>query len=129
MDTPEVITAQAVALLEHGLSQRNVAKRHNLSRLSVRIVHQRYSETRSFCRRPGSRRPRATSQTDDLFEVLVSSQDRRLSAVNLQYRLREDRRIIVKEITITRRLKQSNFRPYKAVIGPKLTTRHGRARH
>lgn len=128
MDTTETEAAQVVALIREGLSQRNVARRLNLSRSAVRRVYKRYLETGEYRRRPGSGRGRVTNLTDDRFLVLTSLRNRHLSAVDLQGRLREGRGVSVSENTVRRRLRDRNLRSHKPASGPKLTVAHRQAR-
>lgn len=78
MDTTPEKAAQAVALLEAGVTQRQVARRLQISRSSVQRAYRRYLETGSFNRRPGTGRPRATSAADDRFIQLTVLRNRRL---------------------------------------------------
>lgn len=128
MDTTEAEAAQVVALIREGLSQRNVARRLNLSRSAVRRVYTRYLETGEYRRRPGSGRGRVTNTTDDRFIALTSLRNRHLSAVDVQGRLRETRGVAVSENTVRRRLREQNLTPHKPAMGPKLTASHRQAR-
>lgn len=128
MDTTPQEAAQAVALLQAGVSQREVARRLQISRSSVQRVYRRYLETGAFDRRPGTGRPRATSAADDRYIQLTVLRNRRLNAVQVQRSLRDERQVVVSSDTVRRRLAERNLTPKRAATGPKLTAAHRRAR-
>lgn len=125
--TPE-LAAQAVALIEGGHSQRDVARQLDMTRSAVRRVCQRYDETDSFHRRPGTGRRRSTTVRDDRFIVSTMLRNRRMNAVQVQQQLREVRGVVVSQWTVRRRLQKRNLTPRRAATGPKLTLAHRRAR-
>lgn len=128
MDTTPVEAAQAVALLQQGLSQRTVARQLNLSRSAVQRVYRRYLETGAFNRRPGTGRPRATTQRDDRFITMTILRNRRQNAVQVQQQLRNVRGVAVSARTVRRRLCEQNLTPYRPASGPKLTVAHRQCR-
>lgn len=128
MDTTPAEAAQAVALLQTGLGQRQVALQLNLSRSAVQRVFHKYRETGAFTRRPGTGRVRSTSETDDRFIVSTSLRARRLNAVKLQQKLQEVRNVSISRWTVRRRLKEQELTPHRAANGPKLTAAHRTAR-
>lgn len=128
MDTTPSEAAQAVALLQAGLGQREVARQLNLTRSSVQRVFQRFQATGAFSRRPGTGRVRSTSEQDDRFIVVNSLRNRRLNAVHLQQKLRETRNVSISRWTVRRRLAEKNLTSHKAANGPKLTPSHRQAR-
>lgn len=128
MDTTPQEAAQAVALLQAGVSQREVARRLQISRSSVQRVYRRYLETGAFDRRPGTGRPRATSAADDRYIKLTVLRNRRLNAVQVQRSLRDERQVVISSDTVRRRLAERNLTPKRAATGPKLTVAHRRAR-
>ena len=81
MDTTPQEAAQAVALLQAGVGQREVALRLRISRSSVQRVYRRYLETGAFDCCPGTGRPRATSAADDRYIQLTVLRNRHLNAV------------------------------------------------
>ena len=123
---PEV--ARIVALLETGMSQRNVAHTCEVSRSTVQYVYKRYLETGGHIRRSGSGRGRKTSARDDRFIVSTCLRNRHRSAVEVQTMLRQVRNVNVSEWTVRRRLREQNLKPYRPATGPKLTTAHKVAR-
>lgn len=128
MDTTPEEAAQAVALLQAGFGQREVARRLGIGRSSVQRVYRRYLETGAFDRRPGTGRPRATSAADDRFIHLAVLRNRRLNAVQVQRSLREERQVVISSDTVRRRLVERNLTPRRAATGPALTVAHRRAR-
>lgn len=128
MDTTPTEAAQLVSLLEAGYGQREVARRLNLSRSAVQRVYRRYLETGTFVRRPGTGRPRATTERDDRFIATTSLRDRGLNAVQLQQQLRDVRGVAISRWTVRRRLKERNLTSHKPATGPKLTVAHRRSR-
>lgn len=128
MDTTTEEAAQAVALLQQGLSQREVARELNMSQSAVSRVYRKYQETGSFERRTGSGRKRCTSERDDRFIVTTSLRNRALTGVQVQQELRETRAVVASEWTVRRRLKAANLTPKRPATGPKLTPAHRVAR-
>lgn len=100
MDRTPQEAAQAVALLQAGLGQREVARRLRISRSSVQRVYRRYLETGAFDRRPGTGRPRATSAADDRYIQLSVLRNRRLNAVQVQRSLRDERQVVISSDTV-----------------------------
>lgn len=128
MDTTPEKAAQAVALLEAGVTQRQVARRLQISRSSVQRAYRRYLETGAFNHRPGMGRPRATSAADDRFIQLTVLRNRRLNAVQVQQSLRDECQVVISSDTVRRRLAERNLTPKRAATGPALTVAHRRAR-
>lgn len=128
MDTSPTRAAQVIALLQEGLSQRDVAHRLGLSQSTVSKINRRFRETGSFTRRPGSGRHRSTTDKDDRFIVSTSLRNRYLTGVDVQQELRRVRGVAVSEWTVRRRLKKENLTPKRPATGPKLTASHRQAR-
>jgi hypothetical protein len=91
-------------------------------------VCQRFQDTGSFNRRPGTGRRRYTSERDDRFIVSTSLRNRRLNAVQIQRQLCDVRGVAVSEWTVRQRLQETNLTPRKPATGPKLTAAHRQAR-
>lgn len=128
MDTTEAVAAQAVALVESGMTKSAVARQLNISRFRVlRAVH-RFQRTGNFTRKPGSGGQRCTSERDDRFIVSSSLRNRFSNAVQLQQQLRAVRRTVVSVSTVRRRLREKKIMPHRAAMGPKLTAEHRRIR-
>lgn len=128
MDTAPEVASSVVALLESGLSVRNVANQLNISKSTVSRLFKRYRETNSFNRRPGSGRTRKTTARDDRFIMMTSLRNRHISAVGVQHELQRTRDVAVSEWTVRRRLKEKNLTPKRAATGPRLTPHHRQAR-
>lgn len=128
MDTTPEKAAQVIALIENGLSQRAVAVQLDMTRAAVRRVFQRYEETGSFHRRPGTGRKRFTTARDDRFIVSTILRNRHLNAVQVQQQLREVRGVVISQWTVRRRLKENNLTSRVPAIGQKLTPAHRQAR-
>lgn len=128
MHTTAQKAAQVIVLIENGLSQRDVAEQLDMTRAAVRRVCQRYEETGSFHRRPGTGRKRSTTARDDRFIVSTTLRNRHLNAVQVQQQLYEVRRVAISQWTVRRRLQESNLTPKTPAIGPKLTPAHRQAR-
>lgn len=124
---PEEV-ARIVAFIEVGVSQREIARRINVSRATVQNVYRRYRETGLMIRRPGSGRRRKTSARDDRFMVLAALRNRHQTAVNVNNHLREVRNVQISEWTVRRRLRDANLKAYRPATGPKLAPRHKQAR-
>lgn len=128
MDTRPEDAVQVVLLIQQGLSQREVARRLNLSQSAVSRVYRRFQDTNSYSRRPDNSRRRRTSERDDRFIVSTSLRNRHLTGVAVQQRLREVRGVAVSQWTVRRRLNEANLTPKRPARGPKLTTAHRQAR-
>lgn len=115
--------ARALALLEDGRSYRFVARRLNVSRSTIRRIEQRFGETGSNNRRPGSGRKQKTSDADKRFIVLTSLRNRHLTSVQTTSRLREVRGVAVSKWTVRRRLGEAGLKAHRPATGPKLLRR------
>jgi len=85
LNTTSEEAAQAVILLQHGLSQREVVRALHISQFAVSRVHQRYQEIGDFHRRRDSDRNR--SERDDRFIVSTSLKNQCLTGVQIQQEL------------------------------------------
>lgn len=128
MDTSPEVAAQAVALLQSGLSQRNVSSQLRISRSAVQRVYHRYLETGGFVRRTGGPRYRVTTARQDQYIVTTSLRNRRLTSVQIQEQLRDFHGVAVSARTVRRRLNERGLKPHKPANGPKLTRAHRIAR-
>lgn len=100
--------AQAVALIDQGLTQREVAIVLNVPRSSMQYALKRYQATGNYTRRPGSGGRRCTSARDDRFIVLEILRNRFLTAVEIRHRLQNVRSINVSERTVRRQMDEVN---------------------
>lgn len=128
MVLPPEVVARIIALIEDGQSQRYAARVQGIPETTVRRAVQRFRETGSYGRRPGSGRPRATEPGDGRFMFIQTLRNRSQSAVETSQRLREARGTHVSERTVRRRLAELNLRSRVPASGPQLTPAHRRAR-
>lgn len=120
--------AQAVALVEDGRSMRYVAEVLSTTPSTISRTVQRYRETGSFARRPGTGPRRATSERDDRFLQLQVLRDRHTTAIEARNRLHQVRGVNVSERTVRRRLEEANLQSRRPATGPELTREHRTAR-
>ena len=78
--------AQAVTLIDQGMTQREVAAALNLSLSSMQYALKRYQETGRYTRRPDSGGQMCTSAQEDRCIVLEILRNRYLIAVEIQQR-------------------------------------------
>ncbi|CAH2092468.1 unnamed protein product [Euphydryas editha] len=95
--------SKIIALLEEGCSTCLVAQRLNVSRSTVQRTWQRYQETGSVKRRPGSGRKTCTEPRDDRFLVSQALRNRKSSYVDLKNTLEEVRNVQISLWTVRRR--------------------------
>lgn len=124
MPTSLTDSANVVALMEEGNSQRYVAQTLRIPRSTVQRVYQRYRETGGYSRRPGSGRKRATSARDDRFIVSNTLRDRHSTAVDTRRALQEIREVNVSERTVRRRLNEAGLKSRRPNKGPELLQQH-----
>ncbi|CAH2087783.1 unnamed protein product [Euphydryas editha] len=120
--------AQAVSLVEQGMTHREVATILNVPRSSMQYALKRYQQTGLCTRRPGSGGVRCTSARDDRFIVLETLRNRFLTAVEIQQRLQISRNVNVSERTVRRRMEEVNSRARRPARGPQLLPQHRAAR-
>lgn len=120
--------SRAVFMLQEGESQRAVARRLGVSRRAIRNVWERYQETGSVARRPGTGRVRATTAQEDRYIRLTARRERTITARHLQNRLRQSTGTRVSDQTIRNRLHEDGQRSRARVIQLKLTRAHRAAR-
>lgn len=121
-------SAQIVALVQDGRSQRYVARNFHVSRSTVQRVLERFRETGSNARRPGSGRNRKTTAQEDRFLQLNTLRNRQTTALQLKNQLFEARGTEVSTWTVRRRLKEAGLQSYRPAHGPQLLPRHRVAR-
>ena len=94
----------AIAMLQTGRSQMEVATELGVSQSVISRLQQRYRETGRVTERRRSGRPLATSRADDRYIVNTALRNRMMNATQLQARLREVRGTQVSRQTIQNRL-------------------------
>uniref|UniRef100_A0A3B1IPN0 Tc1-like transposase DDE domain-containing protein n=1 Tax=Astyanax mexicanus TaxID=7994 RepID=A0A3B1IPN0_ASTMX len=114
----------AIAMLQTGRSQTEVATELRVSQSVISRLQQRYRETGRVTERRRSGRPLATSQADDRYIVNNALRNRMMNATQLQARLREVRGTQVSRQTIRNRLHQHGLRARRPARVPDHTTRH-----
>lgn len=119
-----VRASKIIALLEEGCSQCFVAQSLNVSRSTVQRTWQRYQETGSMKRRPGSGRKPSTEPRDDRFLVSQALRNRKSSYVDLKNNLEDVRNVQVSLWTVRRRLLAANLHSRRPARGPKLLREH-----
>lgn len=120
--------SKIIALLEEGCSQCFVAQRLNVSRSTVQRTWQRYQETGSIKRRPGSGKKTCTEPRDDRFLVSQALRNRKSSYVDLKNSLEEVRNEQITLWTVRRRLLAANIHSHRPARGLKLLRGHRVAR-
>lgn len=96
----------AIARLQAGRSQSQVAHELGVSQSVIGRLHKRHQETGTVSERPRSGRPMSTSGADDRFIVDHALKNGSINATQLQARLRKMRGTQVSRQTIRNRLHQ-----------------------
>lgn len=120
--------ARALAMLECGLSENEVANRFNCSRSTVTRLVQRVRVTGTLADRPRSGAPRVTTRRQDNFIRQRHLRDRFVTAESTTNLVVGNRGVPVSRYTIRRRLLEQGIRcrrPYRGVI---LNRRHRQQR-
>jgi transposase len=128
MNLSSEVVAAILALIQDGRSQSYVARRFQTTRSTVQRVYNRFLETGSYSRRPGSGRPRKSTNRDDRFIINSSLRNRHSTAVQLRNELQHTRDVNISERTIRRRLNEANLFCRRPATGPELTREHRVAR-
>ena len=118
MNTSPEVAAQAVALLQFGLSQRNVSTQLHISRSAVQRVYHRYLETGGYVRRLRGPRYRVTTERQDRFIVTTSLRNRHQTSVQIQEQLRDFHGVAVSARTVRRRLVERGLDCISQPMGP-----------
>lgn len=120
--------ARAVFLLQEGQSQWSVAMQLGVSRGAIRNVWERFQETGSVARKPGTGRVRSTTAQEDRYLRLTARRERTVTARTLQTRLRQSTGPRVSDQTIWNRLHDDGQCFRVRAIRLKLTRAHRAAR-
>ena len=80
---------RAIALLDEGIGQREVARRLEVSHSVIQRLYQRFLETGAVQERRHSGRPRVTSRQEDHYLVISSLRERSAISVTLRGQLRD----------------------------------------
>lgn len=125
--TPEECT-RILTMLENGRSQRNIARTVGVSLSTVQRVRQRYEETGSNLRRPGTGRARCTTAREDRYLVNTMLRNRFLTGTALTNQFRSLGGSNPSAWTVRRRLAEANLKPLRPANGPKLERGHRNSR-
>lgn len=120
--------AVAIALVEEGLSQVQVALRLGVTQSTVSRILERFRETNSNQRRPGQGRHRVTTNNQDRFLRLQAIRTRFVTTTSLQQEFSRRYNYRISRDTVRRRLAEVEVTPYRAATGPLLTADHRRQR-
>ena len=115
-------------MLQNGRTQRDAAVAFGVSQTCIRNIWNRFQDTGSFTRRPGSGRPRVTDARDDRYINLLTRRNPFYSAPRALREIRQARGINVGVQTIRNRLHDSGLRARRPNVVPVLTQRHRQAR-
>ena len=119
---------RAIAWLQGGNTQRNVAVRLGVSQSVVGRLWQRFQATNSVRNRPRSGRPRSTTNREDRYITNMALRQRTTTARRLRDNLRTATGTRVSDQTIRNRLRANNLRCRRQSVRPPLLPRHRTAR-
>lgn len=115
---------RAIAWLQDGVTQRNVAQRLDVSQSVIGRLWTRFLDTGNVTNRPRSGRPRSTTQREDRYLTNCALRQRRVTARQLSNHLRTTTGTVISDQTVRNRLRASNLRPRRPVVRPPLLQRH-----
>ena len=117
---------RAIAWLQGGNTQRNVAVRFGVSQSVVGRLWQRFQATNSVRNRPRSGRPRSTTNREDRYMYITNMalRQRTTTARRLRDNLRTATGTRVSDQTICNRLRANNLRCRRQAVRPPLLPRH-----
>ena len=119
---------RAIAWLQGGNTQRNVAVRLGVSQSVVGRLWQRFQAMNSVRNRPRSGRPRSTTNREDHYITNMALRQRTTTARRLRDNLRTATGTRVSDQTIRNRLRANNLRCRRQAVRPPLLPRHRTAR-
>lgn len=114
MDT--LTATRAITMIEDGHSQRSVGLLLGFSRRAIQNAWNRFQETGSITRRPGSGRLRVTTAHEDRYIQLSARRERTVTARKLQNRLRLTTGTRVSDQTIRNRLHEDQQTSKRRVV-------------
>lgn len=100
---------RALALLDEGLGQREVARRLAVTHSTIQRLLQRFNDTGAVQERRRTGRPRATTRQQDRYVVLAVLRERASTAVTLRGQLRNATGADISCSTVRRRLHEANL--------------------
>ena len=101
--------AQAIGLLDAGLSFREVGRRLNVRHSVISRLRERHQQTGSVKQRPRCGRPKKTSPHQDREMVLIAKRERITSAKRINSEFRNVTGILISDQTVRNRLHTSNL--------------------
>ena len=112
---------RALAWLDEGLGQREVARRLQVPHSVIQRLHQRFIETGAVQERQRSGRPRVTTRQEDRYLVLSVLRERSATSVTLRGQLRDATGTNISCSTVRRRLMEQNLRSRRPAVRPQLS--------
>lgn len=116
--------AQAIGLLNAGLSLREVGRRLNVSHSVISRLRERHQQTGSVKQRPRSGRPKKTTPRQDRQMVVLAKRERVKSAKMINSEFRNATGVRISDQTVRNRLHSHNLRAFRPAVRPRLTMRH-----
>lgn len=127
-DLTEIQVAQAVALVEGGVSRRDVARRLGVSHSQVNRAVQRFHQDGTMRRRPGQGRRRKTTALEDRHMVRTAARSPYTTAREIASEHAVTTGVVVSSQTVRRRLRAGALLSRRPKKAPKLTLLQRRAR-
>ena len=115
---------RAIAWLQDGATQRNVAQRLNVSQSTIGRLWIRFLDTGNVTNRPHSGRSRSTTEREDQYLTNWTLRQCRVTARQVRDHLRTTTGTLIPDQTVRNRLRANNFRPRRPVVRPPLLQRH-----
>ena len=116
--------AQAIGLLDAGLSFSEVGRRLNVSHSVISRLREPHQQTGSVQQRPRSGRPKKTTPRQDREMVLIAKRERITSAKRINSEFRNVTGILISDQTVRNRLHTSNLRACRPAVRPLLAVHH-----
>ena len=115
---------RAIAWLQDGATQQNVAQKLNVSQSTTGRLWIKFLDTRNVTNRPRSGRSRSTTQREDRYLTNWTLPQGRVTARQVRDHLRTTRGTLISDQTVRNLLRANNFRPRRPVVRPPLLQRH-----
>ena len=115
---------RAIAWLQDGATQRNIAQRLNVSQSVNGRLWIRFLDTGNVINRSRSGRSRSTTQREDRCLINWTLQQRRVTVRQVRDHLRTTTGTLISDQTVRNRLRGNSLRPRGLVVRPPLLQRH-----